>query len=120
MEPKTLGERIREVRLEKDLSLRQLARSVGKSAPFISDVELGRRFPSPEVLRAIAGQLGVEASELREYDFRESVRTLGYLSRTNPRWGFALRTAAEEIEKGLTPEELVQKLTGGDRERESP
>ena len=120
MDAKTLGDRIRELRLDQDLSLRQLAVRVGKSAPFISDIELGRRFPSARVLGAIAEQLGVEASDLREYDYRAAVRVLGHLSRTNPQWGFALRTAAEEIEKGLTPEELVRKLTGGSQERESP
>ena len=115
MDAKTLGERIRELRLEQDLSLRQLATRVGKSAPFISDVELGRRFPSPGVLQAIAHELGVDPEELRKHDFRESMSALKHLSQTNPRWGVAFRTAADQIRKGdLTPEELVEKLTGGD------
>ena len=115
MDAKTLGERIRELRLDHDLSLRQLAIRVDKSAPFISDVELGRRFPSPGVLEAIARELEVDPEELRKYDFRESMSALKHLSRTNPRWGVAFRTTADQIRKGdLTPEQLVEKLTGGD------
>ena len=42
---KTLGERIRELREERDLSLRELAGKIGVSAAFMSDVELNRRYP---------------------------------------------------------------------------
>ena len=121
MDARTLGERIRELRLDQNLSLRQLADRVGKSAPFISDVELGRRFPSPGVLHAIATELGVDPAELRKHDFRESMSTLKHLSQTNPRWGVAFRTAADQIRRGdLTPEELVEKLTGSDPEQGTP
>lgn len=121
MEAKTLGERIRELRLDQNLSLRQLADRIGKSAPFISDVELGRRFPSPGVLQAIATELGVDLEELQQHDYRESMSTLKHLSQTNPRWGVAFRTAADQITQGdLTPEELYEKLTGSDPERGSP
>jgi transcriptional regulator with XRE-family HTH domain len=47
---KTLGEHIKEVREERDLSVRELAKKLNVSAPFLSDVELGRRHPSDEVL----------------------------------------------------------------------
>ena len=52
---KPLGEYIRELRQQKDLSLRDFAKRLGgKSAAFISDIELGRRFPSDPVLEDIA------------------------------------------------------------------
>ena len=38
---KTLGEHIRELREERDLSLRELATKIQVSAAFMSDVELG-------------------------------------------------------------------------------
>ena len=121
MDAKTLGERIRELRLSQNLSLRQLAVRVGKSAPFISDVELGRRFPSPGVLQAIARELEVDAVDLQKHDFRESLSTLKRLSQTDARWGVALRTAADQIKSGrLTPEELVRKLTSGESDQETP
>ena len=51
---KTLGERIRELREQQDLSLRELASKIGVSASFMSDVELNRRHPSDKHLSAIA------------------------------------------------------------------
>lgn len=41
--PKTLGDLLRELRLARGLTLRQLADLVGVSAPFVSDLERGRR-----------------------------------------------------------------------------
>ena len=117
MDAKTLGERMRKLRLDRNLSLRKLAARINKSAPFISDIELGRRFPSPHVLADIARALEVDEEDLRRFDFRESVSTLKRLSQTDARWGMALRTTAEQIEKGqLTPEEFLQKLSPDDRD----
>ena len=39
MDGTTFGERIRELRLDRNLPLRQLARRIGKSAPFLSDID---------------------------------------------------------------------------------
>ena len=47
----TLGQKIHELRDKADLSLRELALKISVSAPFLSDIELGRRFPSEEVLQ---------------------------------------------------------------------
>jgi transcriptional regulator with XRE-family HTH domain len=38
----SLGQRIRELRDKADLSLRGLAMRIGISAPFLSDIELGK------------------------------------------------------------------------------
>ena len=96
--------------------MRQLARRIGKSAPFLSDIELGRRFPSEGVLRTIAKELRVELTHLKEYDHRESITTLRQLSKEDPEWRLALRTTTDQIRKGLTPEELIQRLTESERE----
>ena len=120
MDGTTFGERIRELRLDRNLSLRQLARRIGKSAPFLSDIELGRRFPSEGVLRAIAKELRVEHTHLKEYDHRESITTLRRLSMGDPEWRLALRTTTDQIKKGLTPEKLIQKLGEPDRESDAP
>jgi len=55
----SLGQRLRELRDKADLSLRELAKKVGISSPFLSDIELGRRFPSEEILAKLAGALNV-------------------------------------------------------------
>jgi transcriptional regulator with XRE-family HTH domain len=54
---KTLGEYLRELREQRDLSVRELAKRLDVSAPFLSDVELGRRHPSGEVLERLAALL---------------------------------------------------------------
>lgn len=116
MDGTTFGERIRDLRLNRNLSLRRLARRIGISAPFLSDIELGRRFPSEVVLRALAKELGVKPAHLKEYDHRESITTLRRLSMEDPEWRLALRTATNQIKKGLTPEQLIRRLTESKRE----
>jgi transcriptional regulator with XRE-family HTH domain len=96
---KTLGQRIRELREQQDLSLREFAKELGDlSAAFLSDVELDRRFPSDKVLEKMAKVLKVSVDELREYDPRPSIAQLKRLATSNPTYGFALRkVAAGEI-----------------------
>jgi transcriptional regulator with XRE-family HTH domain len=60
----TLGQKIRELREARQLSLRALAEKVGVSAPFLSDLEHGRR--GTEKVDEIARALGVNANELRK------------------------------------------------------
>ncbi len=43
---------LREMRVTAGTSLRAMARSIGVSAPFLSDVELGRRNPNVAILKA--------------------------------------------------------------------
>jgi transcriptional regulator with XRE-family HTH domain len=58
-----LGRRI--VRARGSLSQRQLAKSVGVSAAYISRIERGERVPTLQLLERIAGVLGVDLSWLR-------------------------------------------------------
>lgn len=44
------GETIRKIRVSKEISLRQMARALGFSIAFLSDVELGRRNPNKEII----------------------------------------------------------------------
>ena len=60
----TFGEKIRKLREDLDLSLRTVAEKIGVSAAFLSDVELGRRFPSTEKLKLLAKELKVSVKEL--------------------------------------------------------
>src|SRR5260370_29338446 len=93
---KTFGQRIRELREIQDLSLREFAKKLGDlSAAFVSDVELGRRFPSDKVLGKMAQVLKVAPDELRNYDPRPSIEELKRLPTSNPTYGFALRKVPE-------------------------
>jgi len=62
----TLGERIRRVRKERGLGLRQTATKTGISATFLSRVETGKEAatPSEDTLRKIAEVLGDDFDEL--------------------------------------------------------
>ena len=58
---KTFGDRLRELRDKKDFSLRELADKLKVTAPFLSDIEFGRRYPSEEVLAGLAKLLGLKS-----------------------------------------------------------
>lgn len=108
----TLGQRIRELREAKDLSLREFGKKLGgRSAAFLSDIELGRRHPSDEVLVEMARVLGVSVEELRKHDSRPPVDELRRLAASDPAYGLAFRRV---IEQGMSPDELLQFV----RERE--
>jgi transcriptional regulator with XRE-family HTH domain len=107
---KPLGEYIRELRQQKDLSLRDFAKRLGgKSAAFISDIELGRRFPSDPVLEDIARVLDVPLENLRQHDFRAPVEDLKKLAEQDSAFGAAFRTI---VDKQITPEDLLKLAEG--------
>lgn len=101
----TLGEFIRERRENLDLSLRELARRAQVTAPFLSDIELGRRYPSDEVLVRLSTALGVTIEELRTYDNRAPVEGLKKLAESNPKYGLAFRRI---IDNKVTADELLR------------
>jgi transcriptional regulator with XRE-family HTH domain len=102
---KTLGERIRELREAKDLSLREFATKLDLSAAFVSDIELGRRYPSGKVLGDIAKALGTSVEELQKFDTRAPVEDLKRLASSNPAYGLAFRTI---VDKRINAEELLK------------
>ncbi|MBV8175358.1 MAG: helix-turn-helix transcriptional regulator [Verrucomicrobia bacterium] len=69
----SLGQRLHDLRDKADLSLRELAEKVGISSPFLSDIELRRRFPSEEILAKLAKALNVPLEDLKQYDDRAPI-----------------------------------------------
>jgi transcriptional regulator with XRE-family HTH domain len=59
-----IGERLRQARQEKGLSLRAFARSVGVSPSLVSQIELGKALPSVGTLYAIASKLETSIDDL--------------------------------------------------------
>jgi transcriptional regulator with XRE-family HTH domain len=104
---KILGEYIRELREKKDFSVRELAKKLDVSAPFLSDVELGRRHPSDEVLARLASALGTKAEELKKYDSRPPVQELKRIAANDPAMGFALRKVVDD---GVSAKDLFEFL----------
>jgi transcriptional regulator with XRE-family HTH domain len=108
----SLGQRIHELRDKAGLSLRKLADQIGISSPFLSDIELGRRFPSEEILAKLAKALDVSPDELKQYDTRGPIADLKRLVDSDPKLGFAFRTVVEKIKNGeLTAEDIIAKLS---------
>lgn len=108
---KTFGQRIRELRQAKDLSLREFAKRLGDlTAPFLSDIELGRRYPSDVILEKMARVLSVDVEELRALDPRPPVEDLRRLGAKDPKLGFALRRVVDENVSGEELAALVEKL----------
>lgn len=111
---KTLGQRIRELREARDLSIRELAKKVDLSPAFLSDVELGRRHPAPENLTKIAQVLRVPAKELLDLDTRPDAEQVRRMATNNPAYGFAFRQIVQE---NISPEELMELLEKRREER---
>ena len=68
-----LGVRIREERVKRGISLRELARQVGVSASMISQIETTKARPSVSTLYAITSALGMSIEEV----FREPAEMVG-------------------------------------------
>ena len=114
----SLGQRLRELRDSADLSVRELAKRIGISSPFLSDIELGRRFPSEEVLGKLAAALKVPLEDLKQYDNRGPIADLKRLMDSDPKLGVAFRTAVEKLKSGeLTAEDLIARLSKPPRKR---
>ena len=58
--------RIKDIRIAAGLSLRELANPAGISAPYLLDLENGRRGARPETWQRLADALGVKVEDLRD------------------------------------------------------
>lgn len=65
----TVGENIRRIRQERNLTQRQLGEMVGASETYIRAYESGRRNPKPSSLEKIADALSVNPEVLANSDF---------------------------------------------------
>lgn len=61
-----LHERLRELRNERGLRLKDIAENAGISVPYLSDLERGRTNPSLETLQTLAGAYGITVHDLLE------------------------------------------------------
>lgn len=87
--------------------MRELASQCGISAPFVSDIESGFRYPSDDVLEQLAKALGTTVEDLKSYDPRPPAKEMQALVDMDPRYGFAFRrmvTAVKEL--SITPDQI--------------
>lgn len=107
----TMGQKLRELRERSGLSLRELAKAAKVSAPFLSDVELGRRFPTDETLALIARKLRIASADLKKHDHRSAIMNLKRMAEGTPSLGAAVRALLDQVHSGaITPAELAAKL----------
>ena len=66
LDPLVFGRRLRHLRREAGLTLKELGRVVGKGAPYLSQIETGRREPTLTLINALGAALSVSPAELIE------------------------------------------------------
>lgn len=110
----TLGERIRRVRKERGLGLRQTATKTGISATFLSRVETGKEpaTPSEDTLRKIADVLGDNFDELMQLAGRIPSKVKDYM-KADPGMPEFMRQAQES---NVSSEKLMELLEKAKKE----
>lgn len=106
---KNLGQRIRELREQNDYSLREFAKKMEISAAHQSDIELGRRFPSEDLLAKMVPILKTTVEELQKHDTRAPIEDLKRIAEEQPAYGFALR---KMVEQDVRPDDILKWLEG--------
>ena len=99
------------MREEKNVSLRELAKRINVSGAFLSDIELGRRFPAADKLDLLSKELGVTVEDLKQYDFRDEAEAIRNMMFADPAAGLAFRTITNQLQAGMTPQELLKKIS---------
>ncbi|MET0452249.1 MAG: helix-turn-helix transcriptional regulator [Mycobacterium sp.] len=121
-----LGAIIREQRELAALPMRQLAKSVGISNPYLSQIERGLRAPSEAVVEALATSLDLSVEDLyRRAGFVEPENTGGEANHSElaraiaaaPELTAAQRRAMAEIHRSFVDANRVRR-TSGNRETE--
>ena len=107
---RSLGEQVREARLEHKLSLRELAKRIERAPSYINDIEHDRRTPSEEVLVQIAAQLSLDVDLLLAAAGRVSGESQNYLQE-NPTAGVLFRRVSNA---GLSQQDLSRLLKEAD------
>lgn len=115
-----LGDRLRDLRLERNLTLRQLAELTGLSAPLLSQIENGRTDPSVTTLRKLARVFDADMASL----FHEPDAPAIHVSRPAERFRMVAPKGQVTYER-ITPgrgdfEVLRAVLAPGDTSAEEP
>ncbi len=101
----TLGQRLRQLREGRDVSLREFAKKLGCSAAFWSDVELGRRYAADQMLREAARILKVSFDDLKAHDTRPPLEEVKRATAEDPRYAMAFRSV---LDSKVTPDQLFE------------
>jgi transcriptional regulator with XRE-family HTH domain len=104
------GSYLRQIREAKSISLRELAKKIGVSGAFLSDIELGRRFPSADKIELLAKEIGIPVEELQKYDFRDEAEEIRKMMFSDPQAGMVFRSLKAKIQGGASAEKIREHL----------
>ena len=109
MKNTTLGEFIRQIRVQKGISLRELARRADISPAFLSDIERDRRNPSDPILIKLAQQLDVHTKELQELNTTGALAEFKVIMDKDRGLGVAFANMVRDLKSGKVSSQSVQK-----------
>lgn len=112
----SLGAILRRARTEHKLSLRQLAKRIGKTPSYLSDIETDRRVPAEQVMADLGRELGLDLDRLMARAGRLGEQAERYLSR-HMLAGLLVRKVAQA---DLSDGELQQLIEQVERLRVTP
>jgi mannose-6-phosphate isomerase-like protein (cupin superfamily)/DNA-binding XRE family transcriptional regulator len=113
-----LGERLRQVRIARGLSVRELARRAGRSASLVSQVERGLTTPSAGVVYSLANELGISLDYL--FGTGDTEQAAAPLSAEVSPWGRATGAAGAGILQRASDRSSIDLSTGVRWERLTP
>lgn len=105
MSNQTLGEIIRDARLAKEQSLREVSKLLSITPSYMSDIENDRRVPSEDVLQSITKLLGLDFDHVMALAGRFGENADRYMKK-QPVAGVLFR----RISENNLPEEALRKL----------
>src|SRR5579859_2716572 len=111
MTHRNLGDLLRDARVAADLSLRDLAKKLGITPSYISDIENNRRVPSEDVLRQLAETFDLKFDELMALAGRVGDDAERYL-RQHPTAGVLFRRISDRRLSEEELKKLVEQVEG--------
>lgn len=100
-----LGLKLRQLRLERQWGLKELAKETGMSVSYLSEIEKGRKYPKPDKLIQLAQALGVSYDELVSPQVEDHLRPVRELFSSSFLQQFPFHLF------GIEPEQVVGLVT---------
>jgi predicted transcriptional regulator/DNA-binding XRE family transcriptional regulator len=97
LDPLVFGRRLRHLRREAGLTLKELGQMVGRGAPYLSQIETGRREPTLTLINSLGAALSVAPAELiqpRPASRRDELEIALYRAQADPLWSETLALPA--------------------------
>lgn len=106
---RSFGSKVRDARLAKKITLRELARRIEKAPSYVNDIEYDRRVPSEVVVRQLSDELDLDVDVMLALAGRVGEGAEEYL-RSEPTAGVLFRRVAQEQLDEEALQELLSKV----------